>query len=163
MQFVGIFFFVAFILEILSIVFVGKLLGGLATFGLMILSAMLGAFLLRNMGNISKVILAGGVLKNGTVSWYELLLPIRVPVAGLLLILPGFLSDVLALLLLIPFSGKAVATPNSQSHFSANGFQYHKAKPDDDVIEGDFVVRDANGNAQAKQSQKNQDVIEHRP
>lgn len=162
MQFVAIFFLIAFILEILSIVFVGKLIGGLATFGLMILSAIFGTFLMRNMSNISKVMLASGMLKNGFVSFYELFLPIRVPLAGLLFIIPGFLSDVLGLLLLLPFSvGKPVAkSPDEDTQFTRYRSSSHG---NDDVIEGDFVVRDANGNAQAKQSQKNQDVIEHRP
>lgn len=162
MKFIGILFFIAFILEMVSIVLMGRLIGGWATFALMILSAMFGTFLLRHNTNIAKVILAGGVLKNGGVSFYELLLPVRVPLAGLMFILPGFLSDVIGLLLLIPFSGKAVAHGQTQNeHFSAHGFQYRtRQDDDDDVIEGDFVVRDDKGNAPNK---KQIDVIEHRP
>lgn len=159
MQFIGIFFLVAFILEIVSIVFVGKIIGGLTTFALMILAAMFGMFLLRNNTNIAKVILAGGVLKNGGVSLYQLLLPVRVPIAGLMFILPGFLSDVIGLLLLIPFSGKPIASNQTDNqHFSTHSFQYRsRQNDDDDVIEGDFVVRDEPA------KKKNIDVIEHRP
>lgn len=159
MQFIGIFFLVAFILEIVSIVLVGKIVGGLTVFALMILAAMFGMFLLRNNTNIAKVILAGGVLKNGGVSLYQLLLPVRVPLAGLMFILPGFLSDVIGLLLLIPFSGKPIASTQTENqHFSTHGFQYRsRQNEDDDVIEGDFVVRDEPA------KKKNIDVIEHRP
>lgn len=161
MQFIGIFFIIALVLEIVSVVLMGKLIGGLATFGLMILSAMFGLFLMRNNANIAKVILAGGVLKNGAVSFYELLLPIRVPVAGFMFMLPGFLSDIVGLLLLFPFKGKPVAQASEHhQHFTSGGFQYdHKSRQsnDDDVIEGDFVVRDEPA------KKKNIDVIEHHP
>lgn len=156
MKFIGIFFFIAFILEIVSIVLMGKLIGGWATFALMILAAMFGVFLLRNNLNIAKVLMAGGILKNGAVSFYELFLPIRVPVAGLLFIMPGFLSDVAAWLLLLPFAfGKSVAKSSDE-----DAHTQYRARPNahnDDVIEGDFVVRDEPA------KKKNIDVIEHRP
>lgn len=154
MQFLGIFFLIVFVLEILSIIFVMKLIGGLATVGLMILMMMLGSFLMRNNVHVVKVILASEFLRNGGVSLYELLLPIRVPVAGFLFLLPGFLSDILALLLLIPFKSKPVAqSPFYQSNYQSNN--------DDDVIEGDFVVKNHKGETQP--SKRNVDVIEHKP
>lgn len=160
MQFIGIFFLIAFVLEILSIVLMANLIGGWATLGLMILAMMLGSFLMRNNANVAKVILAGGFLKNGSVSMYELLLPIRVPVAGLMFLLPGFLSDILGILLLIPFKGKPVAQANQtyfyQQTYSGSHANRHN---DDDVIEGDFVVKNEQGETQPKN--KNVDVIEH--
>lgn len=160
MQFIGIFFLIAFVLEILSIVLMTNLIGGWATLGLMILAMMFGSFLMRNNANVAKVILAGGFLKNGSVSMYELLLPIRVPVAGLMFLLPGFLSDILGILLLIPFKGKPVAQAN-QTHFYQQTYSGSHANRhnDDDVIEGDFVVKNEQGETQPKN--KNIDVIEH--
>lgn len=159
MQFLGIFFLMAFVLEILSIVFMAKLIGGWATLGLMILAVMFGSFLMRNNANVAKLILAGGFLKNGRVSWYELLLPIRLPVAGLLFLLPGFLSDVVGLLLLIPFKGKPIANQSAfyQQTFSGSS---SKRSNDDDVIEGDFVVKNEKGDTQTKNQSIN--VIEHK-
>lgn len=160
MQFIGIFFLIAFVLEILSIVLMTNLIGGWATLGLMILAMMFGSFLMRNNANVAKVILAGGFLKNGSVSMYELLLPIRVPVAGLMFLLPGFLSDILGILLLIPFKGKPVAQANQTNFYQQtySGSQTYRHN-DDDVIEGDFVVKNEQGETQPKN--KNIEVIEH--
>lgn len=164
MQFIGIFFLIAFVLEILSIVFMANLLGGWVTFGLMILAMMLGSFLMRNNANVAKVILAGGFLKNGGVSWYELLLPIRVPLAGLMFLLPGFLSDVLGVLLLIPFKGKPVSHTQQSFYQQYSGSQTNRNRGDDsDIIEGDFVVKNTDGETRTSSSNKKQDVIEHKP
>lgn len=160
MQFLGVLLLMGLVMEILSIFLMANWIGGLATFGLMILSFLAGSALLRNMAGMSKLMMAGQILRGGGVSMYDLLFPVRIPFAGILLISPGFLSSIFAILLLIPFKGKPVQ--NQHQAFGGEGFQYtqytsRSAQHDEDVIEGDFVVHSNN------KQKKQQDVIEHRP
>ncbi len=87
------------IAEIATLVWVGGYLGVLNTVGLVLLAAFGGLALFRYVGfgllRRVQVELSGGRMPTGT-----LLEGLVVLVAGILLILPGFLSDVLAVLLL---------------------------------------------------------------
>ncbi|PZM09786.1 FxsA family protein [Rhizobium tubonense] len=87
--------------EIAGFVIVGKAIGLWATLGLVVLSAVLGALLLRIQGigilrRISKE------SQNGGIPGRELVHGAMIVVAAFLLLLPGFLSDILGLLLFIP-------------------------------------------------------------
>ena len=143
MQLIGIFLLAGVVLEVLSIVMMVKLIGGVLTFALMVLSFILGSYLIGRNAGVSKVMLAGALLRGGgRVSFYQMLWPVRIPVAGGLLMIPGFASSVLALLLLLPLKGgKAQEQPQGASPF----FTQRQAARDDDVIEGEFVVRSDGG------------------
>lgn len=150
MQFLGIIFLVLFVLELLSIVFVAKAIGGLATIGLMILCFMFGSFLMKRSAGLSQLMLAGSILRTGgKVSLWQMLYPIRIPIAAFFFMIPGFFLDVIGLFLLIPIGGNADAqssifsgsTQHNQSPFGSS-FQYQRHQNDDDIIEGEFVVRD---------------------
>jgi UPF0716 protein FxsA len=87
--------------EIAGFVVVGKAIGLWATLALVILSAMLGATLLRIQGT--------GILRriseesrNGGVPGRDLVHGAMVVVGAFLLLLPGFISDIFGLLLFIP-------------------------------------------------------------
>lgn len=138
MQLIGIFLLAGAVLEVLSIVMMVKLIGGMLTFALMVLSFILGSYLIGRNAGVSKVMLAGALLRgHGRMSLYQMLWPVRIPVAGGLLMIPGFLSSVLALLLLLPLKGGKAQEPQGASPF----FTQRQAARDDDVIEGEFVVR----------------------
>jgi len=101
--------------------------------------------------------LAGSILRtSGKVSLWQMLYPIRIPVAAFFFMIPGFFLDVIGLFLLMPIGGNADAqssifsdsTQHNQSPFGS-GFQYRRQN-DDDIIEGEFVVRD---NKKSSQSQ----------
>lgn len=79
--------------EFFVIAQVGGWLGGWATFGLLALGVLVGGFLL-NLQNARNSMLRGSAL-GGNDILFRLL-------AGLLFIFPGFISDALALLLLLP-------------------------------------------------------------
>ena len=96
--------------------------------------------------------LLGGMLGGGT-SLYRMLLPLRIPLAGLLFLMPGFLSDIVALFLLLPLGGGQSAGAAGQSGFDSNRFSqggfsqsapFERGVGDGDIIEGEFVVRDKN-------------------
>ena len=142
MQLIGIFLLAGAVLEVLSIVMMVKLIGGMLTFALMVLSFILGSHLIGRNAGVSKVMLAGALLRgHGRMSLYQMLWPVRIPVAGGLLMIPGFLSSVLALLLLLPLKGGKAQEPQGASPF----FTQRQAARDDDVIEGEFVVRSDGG------------------
>ena len=62
-------------------------------------------------------------------------------VAGVLLIIPGVISDVLAvILLLIPISNASTSKPNANGATNSQPPQYQRAPAaNDDVIEGEFT------------------------
>ena len=142
MQLIGIFLLAGAVLEVLSIVLMVKWIGGMLTFALMVLSFILGSYLISRNAGVSKVMLAGALLRgHGRMSLYQMLWPVRIPVAGGLLMIPGFVSSVLALLLLLPLKGGKAQEPQGASPF----FTQRQAARDDDVIEGEFVVRSDGG------------------
>jgi UPF0716 protein FxsA len=88
--------------EIAGFVIVGQAIGLWATLGLIVLTSIVGALLLRIQGlgminRISKDSRAG--INPGR----ELVHGAMIVVAGFLLLLPGFITDVIGLLLFIPF------------------------------------------------------------
>ncbi|MBS3649761.1 membrane protein FxsA [Pseudaminobacter sp. 19-2017] len=89
------------LIEIAGFAFVGSAIGVLPTIGLVILSTILGSVLLRlqgfgALGRIQQEIAAGRnpgrELAHGTM----------ILVAGILLIIPGFFTDIIGLLLFLP-------------------------------------------------------------
>ncbi len=142
MQLIGIFLLAGAVLEVLSIVLMVKLMGGVLTFALMVLSFIFGSYLIsRNVG-VAKMLMAGALLRgHGRMSLYQMLWPVRIPVAGGLLMIPGFVSSVLALLLLLPLKGGKAQEPQGASPF----YTQRQTARDDDVIEGEFVVRSDGG------------------
>src|SRR5690606_39896012 len=89
-------------IEIAGFVLVGSTIGVFATFGLVILSPMLGFFLLRLQGigllqRIRTETAAGRVPDREVVHGAMLVL------AAILLIVPGFVSSAIGILLFVPF------------------------------------------------------------
>lgn len=166
MQYLGIALLILIFAEIFSIIFITKLIGGLATLGLMILAFMLGSFLMKRSAGLSQLMLAGGILRTGgQISLYQMLYPIRIPIAAFLLMLPGFFSDLIALLLLLPFG--SAPSPNSQQQSPFSNYDPFTQSPftrgsgdDGDIIEGDFVVRDGKGQRQPENKHQ-PDLIEY--
>lgn len=161
MQFFGLAFLVGAVLEVVSIVLMAEWIGGWATFGLMVLGFVAGSFILRRTAGFAKVLMAGEMMRGGGMSFYQMMWPVRIPVAGFLLMLPGFLSSLAAVLLLLPFKGKPVSGSVNGAAFGANPFAAPRRENEGDVIDSeDYVVREGSRNARKG---KEQDVIEHRP
>ena len=166
MQYLGIALLILIFAEILSIVFIAKLIGTLAALCLMILAFMFGSFLMKRSAGLSQLMLAGGILRTGgQISLYQMLYPIRIPIAAFLLMLPGFFSDLIALLLLLPFGSAPNSNSQQQSPFSNydpfTQSPFTRGSGDDgDIIEGDFVVRDGKGQRQPENKHQ-PDLIEY--
>lgn len=162
MQYLGIGFLVLVFLEIMSIVWMADWIGGALTFLLMIASFAAGVFMLRRTG-IAGVMLLGASMRNGKgVSLYQMLWPVRFALAGVLLMSPGFVSMLIALILLLPIRGKPVAEADirsaafdperAQNPFSRSETHRHA----DDIVDAEYTV------TRSDRDIKKQDYIEHR-
>lgn len=87
--------------ELYVILQVGQAVGVLNTVALLVLVSMLGAWLVKREG-ISVVRRAQQRIAEGAVPGRELVDGVLILFAGALLITPGFLSDVVGVLLLLP-------------------------------------------------------------
>lgn len=158
MRFFGIGFLVLLFLEIMSIVWVADWLGGGVTLALMVLSFIGGVMMLRHTG-LSGILLAGSAVRNGgEVSLYQLLWPVRYALAAVLLMSPGFVSLLIALVLLLPIKGRPIAQINPEGMSGANAGSAFRRPPADsgDIIEGEYTVTTPSEN-------RRQDYIEHKP
>jgi UPF0716 protein FxsA len=93
--------FVATIVELAVLIAVGHAIGVLATIGLLILTSLVGAALLRREGARTLGAFVDA-LRARRPPHRELLDGMLITAAGVLVIVPGFVSDVLGLLLLLP-------------------------------------------------------------
>lgn len=91
----------AAIIELTVLIAVGHAIGVLATIGLLMLASLLGAALLRREGarTLGAFVEA---LRTRRLPHRELLDGMLIAAAGVLIVLPGFVSDALGLLLLLP-------------------------------------------------------------
>ncbi|QND87248.1 Membrane protein FxsA [Chromobacterium vaccinii] len=118
--------------EIAALVALADRIGGLAVFLLVVLSSMLGLWMLRNQ-KLGALLTLGSVMRQGDkVSLYSLLWPLRYALAGLLFLLPGLLSDLAAILLLLPLKGPDISLRTTGPGPAAG------PAASSDVIEGEF-------------------------
>ena len=91
------------IIELALLIQVGSAIGVLPTLGLIILSAVLGILLLRVAG-LATAWRARERLARGELPEREMFDGLLLALGGLLLLLPGFISDLFGLLCVLPFS-----------------------------------------------------------
>ena len=124
------------IAEIAVLINVGEIIGGWNTVLLVILSAMLGAFLVKREGVVT-LTQAQLKIQKGELPAKELGSGLLLLVAGVLLVTPGFITDIFGLLLTLPFTrnrigGVLFTALNGKVHMSGNmgagGFKYHSGK-----------------------------------
>ena len=94
-------FVVVPVIEIYLIIQVDAAIGGWETIGLLILDSVIGAWLVRREG-FSILARVQGALGRGGLPTNELIDGLLVLVAGALMLTPGFLTDGLGLILLLP-------------------------------------------------------------
>ncbi|MBY0053702.1 FxsA family protein [Brevibacillus agri] len=103
LRFLIILFVVGFGLELWGLITVGSLIGGWSTVLLVILTGLLGAWLAKQQGvQVFRTLqfqLARGQMPTETIIDGALIL-----IGGILLLLPGFVSDVIGLIFLIPYT-----------------------------------------------------------
>ncbi len=96
-------FIIATLAEIWTIIKVGEVFGAMSTIALIILTAAIGSFLLKQQG-IAVINKAQKQLLKGVNPNFEIIEGTIIFVAGILLLTPGFITDIIGLLGLIPLS-----------------------------------------------------------
>jgi len=152
------------LVELYFIIVVGDIIGALWTVLLVLMTAVIGVNLLRIQG-MSTLMRAQRNMTQGQFPAMEMMEGVALAVAGVLLITPGFITDSIGFLCLIPASRQAIiryilARSTVHTHFDANsggfhpehqGYQPHepKSKPSDAkrkkvgrTIEGEYHRED---------------------
>ena len=146
-------FFVVPLVELYLIIEVGSVIGALWTVLLVVLTAMIGVTLLRIQG-FNTLNRARRNMEMGTLPAMEMMEGMMLAVGGALLITPGFITDTLGFLCLIPFTRRAMirylmrrSTIQAQGFYTrrgghdATGRRDHGGHPGR-TIEGEFERKD---------------------
>ncbi len=137
-------FVVATILELYVIITVGGAIGSLNTVGLVIATAFIGTRLLKQQG-FSILQKAQQSIAQGNTPSFEMLEGVIVMVSGILLLTPGFITDFVGLLGLMPWSRqfflKHILEKNASKIFGHSKFTNKNQQPKNGInntIEGEF-------------------------
>ena len=133
-------FFLIFIglpaLEIFLMIKIGAEIGALNTVALIFLTAVTGVYFARIQG--IQTLKSGVVnLYRNKVPVYELISGASIAFAALLLIVPGFFTDTIGFLLLIPFTRKILLrlALKNKTRYSAN-------EENKNIIDGEIIDKD---------------------
>ncbi len=137
------------LLEIYVLVSVGEAIGGLSTILLVVITALIGSTLLKQQG-WSTMAKAQNAMANGQTPAFEMLEGVVILISGVLLLTPGFITDIVGLLGLVPLSRvyfiDRILSKNTEKIFTQqNSIFIHKSKSSDkkdsgknDTIDGEF-------------------------
>ena len=119
-------------LEIFLLIKIGGQIGALNTIALIFLTAIIGIYFAKLQGIQT--------LKSGMVNLYQNKMPVyeimsgaSIAIAAILLIIPGFFSDFIGLLLLVPFTRKIIFTLALKNRRSS------ETKKNDKTIDGEII------------------------
>ena len=129
-------FFILFIgipaLELFLLIKIGGIIGALNTIILIFLTAVIGIYFAKLQGIQT--------LKSGVINMYHKKIPIfgimlgaSIAIAALLLIVPGFFTDLIGFLLLIPFTRKILF------HLTFKNKPVSKTKNNSETIDGEII------------------------
>ncbi len=139
-QIIFLFFIIVPFFEIYLLLKIGGLVGILPTVLLVVFTAVLGAWLLRQQG-FSTFQRFQANLAKGEIPAYEMIEGPILLVGGALLLTPGFFTDLMGFACLIPQARRKVAQYVIENHLinvqTGSPFQDVRKK-DDNVIEGEF-------------------------
>ncbi len=128
--------------EIYLLLKVGGIIGAFPTIFLVVFTAVLGTWLLRQQGFATFQRLQENLAK-GTIPAYEMIEGPIILVGGVLLLTPGFITDMLGFACLIPQLRRKIAQYIIENHLVQAGGHYQWGKPKEkDVLEGEFRKED---------------------
>ena len=121
------------LIEIYLFIQIGAQIGAFNTILIILLTALVGVYFVRIQGLNT---LKSGIteLYKNKIPIYEMMSGAALAVAALLLIIPGFATDIIGFLLILPLTRNAV--------FKYLGKKYKKEKIKDDLIEGEYEDKD---------------------
>ncbi|GAB4289926.1 MAG: FxsA family protein [Methylophaga sp.] len=149
-RFLFLLFLLVPLIEIYFLIQVGKVIGAGWTVFLVVGTAVLGAFLLRLQG-FSTLQRAQTVMASGQIPAVEMLEGLTLLISGALLLTPGFVTDALGFMLLIPPVRQGLIRQmlkNSQMIFRQTGAGYFHQRSYQDrrshttIIEGEIIDED---------------------
>ncbi|EKF9794891.1 FxsA family protein [Vibrio cholerae] len=140
------------VIEIVLFIQVGGVLGVWPTIALVLLTAIVGASLVRSQG-LQTLLTVQQRLAQGQLPAQQILEGVMLAVAGVLLLTPGFFTDILGMLVLLP-APRAYFAKQLMSrvvvgniHASGAGFEqpnpfHDRANPNGTTYEGEFERKD---------------------
>ncbi len=147
-------FLVVPIVEIYLLLEVGGLIGAFPTIILVVLTAVIGAGLLRQQG-LSTLARLQQNMGQGKIPAQEMIEGVLLAVGGALLMTPGFVTDTMGFLCLLPFSRKFIAKNimkrsadnmkagvNTQTGFAGGFYNSNDGQQtpyDPNIVEGEFT------------------------
>lgn len=143
------------IIEIALLINVGEQIGGWNTVGIVILTAFIGAYLVRKEG-LSTLMTAQQKMQMGAMPGQEMAEGLLLVIAGVLLVTPGFVTDGIGFLFSMPITRPVIAKSllkqltvkvvngQQQAAYYQQQQWSQQAQPKDkgDIIEGEFESRD---------------------
>ena len=130
-------FIVLPILEMYILIEVGGFIGALNTIGLVLLTALLGLMLLRQQG-FRTLLNARNKLMQAELPTEELVTGIFLAIGGALLLTPGFVTDFIGFMCLLPFTRSFLMSLIATSFFDVSGFSQKKEEKRGNWIEGEY-------------------------
>lgn len=128
-------FFIAIVviscLELYVLIAVGSVLGGFLTIMLIIASAALGSFLLKQQGLATWQRLQASISRHETPA-FELMEGFLILLGGALLLTPGFITDAVGLICLLPSLRQKIINFVMKHYFSS------MPPKNENVLEGEF-------------------------
>ena len=118
------------LIEIYLMIKVGGVIGAFNTIFLIFFTAITGIFFARLEG-LNTIKSGFNQLIKNEIPVYEIISGATLAFAALLLIIPGFLTDIIGFLLIIPITRKIF--------INAVSFKFNKRKTNEDFIEGDIT------------------------
>jgi len=140
------------ILEIYLLIKVGGIIGAIPTVFAIVATAALGAFLIRFQG-ISTLNRVQSNLQKGEIPAIEMFEGLILLICGALLLTPGFFTDTIGFVALIPTARRAFIVwalkhsniiqtmKQSQNTYDSTGF-HHQERRENIVIEGEYKKED---------------------
>ncbi|HGS4480161.1 TPA: FxsA family protein [Vibrio cholerae] len=140
------------VIEITLFIQVGGVLGVWPTIALVLLTAIVGASLVRSQG-LQTLLTVQQRLAQGQLPAQQILEGVMLAVAGVLLLTPGFFTDILGMLVLLPVPRAYLAKQLMSRvlvgniHASGAGFEqpnpfHDRANPNGTTYEGEFERKD---------------------
>ena len=118
------------LIEIYLMIKIGGIIGAFNTIFLIFFTAITGIYFARLEG-INTLRSGFNQLIKNEIPVYEIISGAALTFAALLLIIPGFLTDIIGFLLIIPITRKMIVKNIST--------KFNKKKPNEDFIEGDIL------------------------
>tara|TARA_B110000902_G_scaffold218509_1_gene252383 strand:- start:92 stop:517 length:426 start_codon:yes stop_codon:yes gene_type:complete len=120
------------ILEITLLIKIGQQIGALSTISIIFFTAFVGIYYAKAEG-ISTIKSGMKNLYKNKIPFYEMLSGASIAIAAVLLILPGFISDSIGFLLLVPFTRKILINSWLNNKYKKN------AKNNNEIIDAEII------------------------